>query len=652
MIKSACSIEFENEELSKEITLPCENETTQEQYCIVGTLQNNMCVYSICPDGYTDNGENCRKEVPSIQTGIVFYPGRFWTGSAFGSYTYILDLGGNIIDINTIFQGFTRTGTMGFVIDGQSYTAQLSSNIVGNTQISFIDGSDPFAVLIPNSRFTYANEFILGQGTATTVTWGGQTFTEQISTSCPVGTSKIGDKCYEVVNKIQSQEVPQTTTIIKEKIAQKQTVIVKKGEVTSDISQAHADYLAEELLDKRLKSLLPICIDKPVYNNIKITKTGKKPCVVGTPCDVTVSVLDGEFTSTISVEDAQNKAQVELNNRFNNAVSCCIIPTEYLSNQKEITVEKICPVGFTPNPTQLNLTIPQGGNSNYNNILIPAFTSSLSQEEANNKRDIWLNTNLYLFKNQIRCDEILVNDSKYWTVETLSNTGGTITPIGKSQVKDQANFYFKATALPNYKIKSIKVDNQEVTINSDSNYERTFKITKDTVISVEFELIDTPVVQLLPSSLYLSIFINNTINENEVRARYNIVTPTETLNSATCPCLLGEKGDVGYYSPSGSPILVGSGISNITLANFMNYGGVCGSTGCPSGGLGVTEIKPNTNQTITITQGAGSFVRWEYSYGTLLGTSTKNAQFSSLTNPTLNVFIPDGCHVSIQAIFE
>jgi hypothetical protein len=434
MINSNCDITFENDEISKEITLSCPDKFVTTQSCEVGDLVGGMCVYTICPDGYSDNGSDCIKEIPPVTVPCVGVAGCTYGRrnnnisaplNIFFSFINFESCDNQQIEATSVFPTLLNAyGSAGqpiqFFLGGVSY-----SQVVDSVQGSIIYfQEDIFSVAYPNNTFvageTKKSNTTSGLGIGMTVSqlssviFGGTTWiapNQNTTPTCVQGTTLIDGKCYEVVSKVQTQELPINNTLTVPQIALPQTITVSKGEVLSDISGAHANYLANELLKQKIAAAQPLCQDTTIYENTLINKVGKKECNIGYACDVTVSITAGTFTSTISQEDAQTQAQIELDRRYDLASPCCITPTTYYSKTKPVVVEKTCDMGYTPNPQQLTVTIPEGGGGSYNNIIIPAFTSSLSQEEADSKRDTWVNTNLYLFKNQIQCVKIIANEN-------------------------------------------------------------------------------------------------------------------------------------------------------------------------------------------------------------------------------------------------
>lgn len=402
MIVDECEISYENKEIEEKVTLPCPDEVTQNFICQKGELVNNLCISKVCPEGYIDNVVNCSKEVNGVLKGIVFRPFRIWTGYAYGSGFIIQRLENNAsVDVNTIFTNFSRTGNITVELNNVVYTAKLSPNIVGNSQLDFDNGHDVFASIIPNSLFTYPTQIVLYEGGyPDRVIWNNQTYTKNVTLSCPEGSTANGDKCFKYVNKIDFQETPTIVEIVKKKIAKQQIVKVAKGETKSEKSQAHADFLAKQLLKQKISQLQPLCEDAPVYYNDYLTKTAKKDCTSGIPCDITVSVQANLFSSEISKEDANNKAKVELDRLFSLATPCCSQnPQNFLSEAKQFVFSKSC------SSEKIIVDVSKGGNFNYRGIFVPIFDSTISVTDANNKRDSWFLTNKTLFENLISCPE-------------------------------------------------------------------------------------------------------------------------------------------------------------------------------------------------------------------------------------------------------
>lgn len=679
MINSSCDITFENDKISKVITLPCNNEIVTTQYCEVGVLNNGMCEYSVCPDTYTDNGADCKKEVPiNAQncSGTQGYFGR-WNNdlpntttlnlTIFSSYLIFYDCASQPANVYAQFP-FSNNDPNWFVnkpiiLEFGNGNLNLIVDTVTSQEI-FLK-ADPFKIAFPNSTFvagvrrqnntntvdlswTYGNSI-------KSITINGYKWTQPLQSTiitCPVGSTLIDNKCYQITGKIKTQEVALTRTTIKTKIALPQTITVNKGEVVSNISQAHANALAEELLQNRVNNALPICVDSPTFYNKETVKKGKKICNVGSSCDVIITIPEKTFQSELSQQDVDTQASVEAENRFNAAPPCCILPQVFQSQEKQFIVEKICNIGYTPNPQQLTLTIPMGGNITINNIIIPQFISNISQEEADFKRDNWLTTNLKTFQDLIRCDIIPINDSIYWNVNTTKNNGGTVTPLGNTQVVDKGSFYYIVTPNAGFEIETVTLDGVSQAINDKTRFEQRFLVLSNRNVVVTFkELVIPPLPARQTSSLYLGAKIKSTVVANEIRVSYTVNTINGIVNSINCPCPNNTIGDIGYTSPSGSSFVVGSS-GEAVINSFGQYGGSCGSTGCFSGGLGVVSVNINQTHLLSVTAGVNRFVRWEYNYGTALGSGTNQPIFSNIFSATTTVSIPEGCDISVNAIFE
>lgn len=644
MIHDYCDIEFKNKEIEKEVIIPCNDIVTEELYCEQGNLVGNNCVSYSCPDDFEDNGSNCRKEVQPIEDGIVLRAVRLWTGGAYGSRVIFVRRRTNaLVDISEVFSNFQRVGSFSVVINGVTYTGNQASNISSDSTIIYDDNSDIFSTIIPNSEFTYYSQVIVGPEVEFAF-WNNQTYTRNITSSCPEGSTAVGSKCYEFANKTEITVPALVRTEVKSLIPVPQTVKVEYGEVTSKRSQREADELAKKLLNDKIRNLQPICKEPPIYYNDKRTKIDKKPCVSGIPCNITVSVPANTFSSTISKEDANNKADLELERLFNLSVPCCIdTPTvKYLSQSKEYVYRKSC------TNEEIRVQIPRGGNINFRGIMIPLFESELTQEDANNKRESWFTENKSLFEDLLVCPENppVVQERIKWKVSVSDNGSGQTSPIGERIVNDNSEFFFSAIPNSGYEIDSVTINGEPVSISNTTNYSNTIVIRSNTVIVVKYRKLNRN------SSLTLNMDVYETINQNSVRIAYTINQPTGVLVSSECPCSPSVKGEIGYYSPSGSPILPPL-TGPVTIANYRVYGGSCGSTGCVEGqGLGVVPIKPETTQIIRVVNGASSFVRWEYTFGTLLGSNNNPPLLSSTTSPILNIFIPEGCDLNLKAIFK
>jgi len=405
MIKDKCDIIYNNDVIEQEVTIPCPDNVIEEPYCEDSYLLNGLCITETCPEGYSDNGSNCKKEVSSYCNGFIAELGRFWTGAAFGSRMLFINCAtGEYTSPINFFPSYNLNDRISkrdvtIIYNNITYNTKISSNLSSNdTQWDLED--DIFSNLVSNSSFTYPMQRIL-VGTADIVIWNNQTYTKNTSRICPEGATKVNDKCFKYENKIIIQETPLIKTRTVKRKALPQIVKVNKGETTSDISKKHANFLANQLLKKKIQNLSPLCEEiKLEFFNDRLEKVGTKPCSYGTPCEIKIVVEAGKFKAETK-EDANNLAQQELDRLFNLSVPCCLPEDnkEFLSDSKTYIFQKSC------TKDKIVLELKKGGNYNFKGINIPKFSSIISLNDANSQRDNWFNSNKELFENLILCPE-------------------------------------------------------------------------------------------------------------------------------------------------------------------------------------------------------------------------------------------------------
>lgn len=154
---------------------------------------------------------------------------------------------------------------------------------------------------------------------------------------------------------------------------------VEAGRFTSTVSQADADKKAEEYLDANGPAYANQhgeCITVKWYNDAQSGRFQRTDCLsTETGSFVNYTVEAGRFSSTVSKEDANDKAKAALaieGPEYANEHGICEESTWYNEEQRETFYKEDCPDGFVGAPYEY---VVEAGK----------YSSTISQKDANNK---------------------------------------------------------------------------------------------------------------------------------------------------------------------------------------------------------------------------------------------------------------------------
>jgi hypothetical protein len=148
---------------------------------------------------------------------------------------------------------------------------------------------------------------------------------------------------------------------------------IPAGAYTSNISQQHADMLAEQALMANLQAYAYAnagCIT--VYYNVLKSATFQKQCDVGlVGSSVTYTVLAGKYSSTISQEDADDQADEDLDANgqwFADENGTCIVNTQPVWEADDANLRCRTVNGATTGQTEALFTDINPNSSTYNQV--------------------------------------------------------------------------------------------------------------------------------------------------------------------------------------------------------------------------------------------------------------------------------------------